>query len=174
MRAAVRGLLRDGRGTSAIEFALLAPIFFAVSVSSLEAGWLMVRSTLLDRAVSETVRSVRVGEASAPRSQEAFKAAICAAAMVIPDCLGALTVEMTEVASASDFPSADVTCADRGARVQPTIAYKEGSRSAIMYLRVCALADPFTPGLGLALALPKDAKGGYRLVSTAAFMNEPG
>jgi Flp pilus assembly protein TadG len=174
MRGLLGRLRRDRAGVSAMEFAILAPLFFAITVSGAEAGWLMVRSILLDRAVSDTVRLVRVGDPAAPHTQVEFKQAICEAAVVIPDCLDAVTVEMTEVASAADFPANDVTCANRGATVQPTIAYKEGSRSAIMYLRVCAIADPFTPGIGLALALPRDAKGGYRLVSTAAFMNEPG
>ncbi len=173
MRNGLQGIGTDRSGASALEFALLAPLFFSVAFSTFEAGWLMTRSTLLDRAVSQVVRLVRVADPQAPKTQTEFKQAICDEAMIIPDCINAITVEMTEVTSAAAFPTSSVSCVDRGAQVQPVVAYKEGGRASIMYVRVCAVADPFTPGIGFALSLPTDSKGGYSLVSTAAFMNEP-
>ncbi|MFE1601443.1 TadE/TadG family type IV pilus assembly protein [Methylobacterium sp. ID0610] len=170
----LRSFRRSTSGSAALEFAMLAPLFLSVALSSFEAGWLMIQSSRLDQAVSKIVRLVRVGDANAPKTQDQMRIAICTEAVVIRDCANVLTVELTPVATASDIPASAVQCVDRGAKLQPSVAYKEGSRAAIMYLRVCVVVDPVTPFLGLGLALPKDATGGYALISRTAFMNEPG
>lgn len=160
-------------GAAALEFALVAPLFLALVFSTFEAGWLMTKAMMLDRAVDLTVREIRIGAAGAPKTQEAIKAAICARTLVLPACFTALLVEMIPIESAADFPSDAARCVDRSGKVKPVIRYVEGERSEVMYMRVCAVTDPLTPLLGLALALPKDSTGGFRLVSDTAFMNEP-
>jgi Flp pilus assembly protein TadG len=165
---------RNRSGTTAVEFAILAPIFIAVLFSAFEVGWLVTKSTLLDRALDFAIRDIRIGSATAPKSQSAMAEAICARIYVVADCSNALTVELTKIASANDFPANDAVCVDRGAGMKPAVSFTSGARAEIMFVRACLVSDSLTPYLGIALRFLKDTKGGYSIVSSSAFMNEPG
>ena len=51
--------------------------------------------------------------------------------------------------------------------------FHPGQRNKLMMVRACAVFDPWFPGVGLGAQLPKDASGGYRLMATSGFVNEP-
>lgn len=173
MTRPIRSLLANRSGATALEFALVAPIFLGLVFGTFEAGWMMTKATLLDRALDLTVRQVRIGAAGAPKTQAAIRQAVCDQTLVIRDCMNAMTIEMIAVQSASDFPTSEATCVDRGASVKPTTSFRAADRSTIMFIRACVVSDPLTPLIGLALHMTKDSLGGYRIVSTSAFMNEP-
>jgi len=42
-----------------------------------------------------------------------------------------------------------------------------------MLMRLCAVVDPAFPGIGVGRSMPKDASGGYQIIATTAFVNEP-
>lgn len=170
----LRAFTSNRSGATAIEFAILAPIFIAVLFSTFEIGWLVTKSTLLDRALDLTIRQIRVGATTAPNSQAAMAASICDRLYIISDCKKSLTVEMTKITQATDFPSNGATCVDRGGSFSPTVSFTAGSRAEIMYVRACLVSDALTPLLGIAFHFVKDSKGGYSIVSSSAFMNEPG
>ena len=173
MSRSITSFQRSRSGATALEFALIAPLLFSLVFSTFEAGWMMTKTMMLDRALNATIRQVRVGGPGAPTTQDLFKKKVCDEAMVLPDCVNAITVEMTEVKTASDFPTANATCVDRGSKIKPVVVFNTGSRSSIMFVRVCIVTDPFTPLFGLGLQFAKDSKGGYSIVSSSAFMNEP-
>lgn len=170
----MRRLFRDGSGASAVEFALVVPIFLALVFSTFEAGWLMTRSILLNRALDQTIRLIRIGDPTAPTDHATMKKALCARTFIVRNCETTMIVQMKEIKSASDMPSGAAVCVDRGAKVQPTVAFATGARGAIMYVRACIVSDPIVPLIGLALSFDKDSKGGYRQTAVSAFMNEPG
>lgn len=163
---------RSRCGTSAIEFALLVPLFLGVTFSLFETGWNMLRLGLLDRAVDQTVRDVRLGKEGS-LSQTEIRSAICGRAMIFLQCERSLLVEMIPIDTAEDFPDYDAVCVDRGSKVDPVYRYEEGQRSQIVYLRACVIVDPITPLLGVAMHLPKDSTGGVALTASSAFLNEP-
>lgn len=165
--------MRDTSGATAVEFALIAPVLLALIFSTFEAGWMVTKATMLDRALDTVVRKIRIGAAGAPTTQDQIRTAVCNETLVIFDCLSSLTVEMTDVSSTA-FPASGAVCVDRGSSVAPVVSFATGNRGSIMYVRACATTDPLTPLLGLALAMPKDSKGGYYLLSSSAFVNEPG
>lgn len=167
----IRGA-KDRTGATAVEFAMVAPLFFAIVFSTFEAGWMIVEATMLDRAVDIAVRDIRVGAAAAPKTQNQIKAAVCTQAYLIRDCSSSIVIEMTDV-TAGAFPAKNTPCVDRGSNVAPVVNFTPGQRGAIMYVRACLTSDPVTPLLGLALAMPKDGRGGYFLSSSSAFVNEP-
>ncbi|SJZ65603.1 TadE/TadG family type IV pilus assembly protein [Consotaella salsifontis] len=72
VRSRIKGVGRDRGGAAALEFALVAPIFFALVFSIFEAGWLMTQSMMLDQAVEGTVRLLRLGKLGNP-SQKSVK-----------------------------------------------------------------------------------------------------
>jgi hypothetical protein len=101
-----------------------------------------------------------------------MKTAICDGMMLVSDCPNAITVEMTLIRSAADIPKDTMACVDRGQTIQPIVNFIAGQSGSIMYVRACLVSDPLTPGLGFALQLPKDSKGGYSLRSSSAYMTE--
>lgn len=170
----VERFAKDRSGAAALEFAMVVPIFLALVFSTFETGWIMVRATALDRALDIAVRKVRIAADDAPTSQSEMKAAICSEmTLVVPVCEKAMIVEMSVVKTASDIPSNAATCIDRGSKYEPTVTFTTGDRAQIMYVRACLVTDPITPLIGVALQLSKDSLGGYSLVSSTAFINEP-
>jgi hypothetical protein len=134
---------------------------------------MMTKSMMLGRSMNIAIRQIRIGSDEAATSQSELKQQICNNTLIIPDCVKSLTVEMSPISSASDFPTASAACVDRGSTVEPVVAFTAATRATIMFVRACIVSDPFTPGIGVALDLPKDSKGGYSLVSSTAFMSEP-
>lgn len=165
-------LLGDRAGTAAIEFALVVPILLVLVFSTLEAGWVMVQTIMLDRALDQTVRELRVGSFANP-TQETMRARICAKAVVLRDCETTMTLELIPIINASSYPNDDARCVDRDSPVAPVLRFTPGGRSQTMFVRACFVVEPMTPGLGLGLALPKDASGAMRIIAKSAFINEP-
>lgn len=57
-----RSFARDTRGATAIEFAILAPIFFAILAAILQTSIQYFAAQVLESAVQDTSRTIRVGQ----------------------------------------------------------------------------------------------------------------
>lgn len=167
-----RRFLRDRRGASALEFALIAPMLFAVLFGTIEAGWTMVQTIMLDRALDTTVRSLRIGSMVNP-TQQSVRDAICAHTVVLADCKTNLALEFIPVLNASSYPADNARCVDRSGKIKPVLRFDPGARKQTVFVRACYVVSPLTPGLGLGLALPKDETGAYRIIAKSGFVNEP-
>lgn len=163
----------SARGAAAVEFALVAPMLLALIFSTLEAGWLMTQSVMLDHALDRSVRQVRIGTLAGATPAQ-FRDTVCAAAMVLANCGQALAIELIPVKTGTDIPSDSARCVDRDSPIAPVLRYNPGGRSETVFVRACFVVDPLTPFLGLALRMPKDDSGALRIVSMSAFANEPG
>ena len=164
--------LGDRRGVAALEFALVAPMLFAVVFSTIEAGWTMVQTIMLDRALDKTVRSLRIGAIANP-TQENVRAVICGEALVLVDCSNMLTLEFIPIVNTSSYPADAARCINRGTSIKPVLRFDAGQRAQTVFVRACFVVDPLTPGLGLGLALPKDETGAMRIIAKSGFVNEP-
>ena len=168
LKASLR-LASDRRGATAVEFALVVPLFLAMVFSIFEAGWLMTQTIMQDGALNRIVRQLRIAD-NAAISADDLKQRICAQAMVFTDCAANTTVELIALSNASDtIPETVARCVHRGT----VPAYRPGERSELMFVRVCTSVRPMTPMLGLAVALPDGDTGAYGINSYAAFVNEP-
>ncbi|MEO0694453.1 MAG: TadE/TadG family type IV pilus assembly protein [Pseudomonadota bacterium] len=163
------------RGAAAVEFALVAPVFFALIVSMLELGLLTLKSTLVDRAVSQAAVFVYTGATSSTQSEkDRIRDFICKRALLIRECAKNLSVELTRVNSFSAPPTSDAPCRDSSdVTLAPVVTYQPGAGNDIVYMRVCATTNVLTPGMGLGLALAKTKTNRYQIISSIAFMNEP-
>ena len=172
-RQALAAFRRGDRGTATIEFVILFPVFIILMVSGIEAGMLLTRQMMLERGLDLTMRQVRLGEWESP-THDQVKASICRNALIIPHCMDVVQLELREVDTlAWNVPLQGDNCIDRTARIEPVLNFTQGGRNRLMMVRACAIFDPMFPATGLALDLPKDASGGYRLIATSAFVNEP-
>jgi Flp pilus assembly protein TadG len=172
MRSPLAFAARFGRNTSgaaALEFAIVAPIFFAMVFSAFEGGWLMTRAILQDAAVNKVVRELRIGNTDLITA-DAVKTRICDEAMILGDCRASTVVELIVMKDDSSIvPNDRAPCRHRGSAP----AFNAGARADFMFVRVCTSVKPITPWIGLAAALPDDETGAYGIVSKAAFVNEP-
>lgn len=178
-KGSLRRLFRDNTGVTAIEFALLAPAFFALLFSLFEVGLLFTRMAMVDHAVNVVSKQVYTGEVtqglnSGTINQTDIEHAVCGvAAAVIPNCKSEITVELTEITSMSSLPSDEASCEDATLDLNPTVSFNPGKGNSIVFMRVCMTVDLLTPGLGFGLKLTKTNTGRFELISSAAFLNEP-
>lgn len=171
-RPMLRRFGRDRRGASAVEFALIAPMLIALIFGTIEVGWTMVQTIMLDRALDTTVRSLRIGTMENP-TQQTIKEAICTEALVLFDCRNTLALELITITSASSYPADNARCVDRSGTINPVLRFNAGGREDTVFVRACFVVEPLTPGLALGLALSKDETGAYRIVAKSGFVNEP-
>ncbi|TCO72867.1 TadE/TadG family type IV pilus assembly protein [Rhodovulum euryhalinum] len=169
----IRAIRRED-GTASIEFVLTFPIVFSMFLMSLESSILMTRQMLLDHALDESMRGIRLGQYPG-LDHDMFKDIICSQAHLFPDCPNVIRVELTPVSKTTwNLPDAAATCVDRSAPIQPVTNFAQGPQNSLMMVRACVVVDPFFPGVGLGLRLHEDPRDGYALVATSAFVNEPG
>lgn len=167
-----RRFLKDRRGATAVEFALVAPLLIALIFASIEAGWTMLQTIMLDRALDRTVRMLRIGQIPNP-TQESVRAVVCQDAMVLANCDTSLTLEFVKINNGSGYPSDSARCINRSTPIRPVLQFDPGSRTDTVFVRACFVVSPLTPALGLGLALPKDETGALRIIAKSGFVNEP-
>ncbi|MEM9106676.1 MAG: TadE/TadG family type IV pilus assembly protein [Pseudomonadota bacterium] len=178
-RRVLKALSRDKRGVTAVEFALLAPVFFAMILSLFEIGILFTRIAMVDHAVNVVSKLVYTGKvtegvAAGTYSQSDIEAAVCdVTGVVIPNCESEITVELTEIAALSSLPESDAACQDSTVELTPTVSFSPGAANSVVFMRVCLTVDLMTPGLGFGLKLTKTSNDRYELISSVAFLNEP-
>ncbi|WP_157937636.1 TadE/TadG family type IV pilus assembly protein [Oceaniglobus roseus] len=158
---------------ASIEFALMFPIMMGFFMMSAEMGLIQLRQAMLERAMDIAVRELRLGN-PAYRDPEALKAAVCDEVLLISNCLDDIMLEMGPV-DPRDFiySEGSVQCVDRTQALNPVVNYHSGAKNEAMLLRFCVLHDPIFPNTGLGKILPVAAGGGYRLIASTFFVNEP-
>jgi Flp pilus assembly protein TadG len=88
LRGCGRGLGEDG--SVAVEFAIIAPVFFFLMFVIAETALVFVAEQVMDNAVFETARLIRTGQAqNADMSSDDFKNEVCARVEIFVDCSGA-------------------------------------------------------------------------------------
>ena len=165
-------------GSATVEFVLLFPALMFLFMMGFESGFYMVRNVMLERAVDIAVRDVRLGNGKVPQFT-ALKARICEEALILPDCVDSLQVEMRPIAiepGSTVGVSGDFRCIDKLSTEDPLTGttYSLGQQNNMMVVRVCALSQPLFPTTRLAVGMKDDAQGNYAIVATTAFVNEPG
>jgi hypothetical protein len=170
---ALRRLARRDDGGMTVEVALLMPLFITLMLCTIEAGMVMVRHTMLDRALDITVRDLRLGRYEAPTLAE-LREDICAHVTVMPNCRRDLMIELRPISRTTwAMPTGRQPCIDRTTAIEPATTFIPGGENELVLIRVCAIFDPLFPTTPWGLGLPLDASGGYQLLAMSAFVNEP-
>ncbi|SMY08586.1 TadE/TadG family type IV pilus assembly protein [Flavimaricola marinus] len=174
MRRIAARFLRDESGNGTIEFVIFVPFFLMLFLSSFEVGMLMARNVMLDRGLDIAVRQVRLGQMD-PVNHTNMKTAVCDAAVIIPNCMSELRLEMRPLdprgwQNIPDTPDC-VNAEDPSAPVRQFVA---GQPNQLMIVRACAIFDPIAPKAGFGEKLSGgDDNDRYALFSSAAYVVEP-
>lgn len=162
-------------GNATIEFAIFFPLLVTILLSTVEIGILTIRQVMLEHAVDLTVRDLRLGKLINP-TQDDLRDLICARSSVVPNCTESLLLELRPVSTVTWAPlSSDVTCKERAiGSIDPLIDLIDaGTSHEMVLIRACAVFEPVFPSTNLAVHMEKDQLGGYALVASSAFVNEP-
>ena len=177
-----RRFMRRENGAAAAEVAILFPLITWPFFVTMEAGFMQMRRIMFERAVDVVARDIRLGDKALvghvdgdPNAQfKAIRQRVCDEALVLPDCMADLMLEMTPVDVATFQPPAEnAQCVNRSEQINEPTKLTVGSMNQMMMMRFCVLYDPILPGAGIGARMQQVAGGGVAIVSTTFFVNEP-
>lgn len=175
-RAAQRmgAALKDRKGSAAVEFALVAPPFLALMMSTFEVGWFYFAASQVDAATIETARLVRTGQVQkAGFDKQDFFNEVCPNIQIFGDCDETLTVEVTVFDSFAELAAdtSPVVCTNDEPAEIAALAFDPGTDNSIVRLRVCLLYKTINPTIGVNVS--ETSEGKRRVFGTYIFQNEP-
>ena len=174
IKRGLRLAVRREDGTATIEFVILFPALMTLFLSSFEVSVLLLRSVMLDKALDTTVRELRLGWVADPTAA-GLRKQLCDRTPIIPDCMNQMMIELQPISTETwTFPADMVSCIEKSADIQPSVETNFGTANDLMIVRACAIMKPWFYATGLGLKLPLVDGQNYAIVSSSAFVNEPG
>ena len=171
VRNALRRFRRNRRGSAAVEFALVAPVFFALLFAIIETAIVFFAGQVLETVTQDSARMIMTGQAqNGGYSQSDFKTnVVCAKINVLFDCTNGISID---VQSYSAFSSVSISNPiDAGKNFVPPNNYSPGGPGDIVMVRLFYQWPIIVTKFGYDLS---NLNGSKRLLSaTAAFQNEP-
>ncbi|MBB5518896.1 TadE/TadG family type IV pilus assembly protein [Amphiplicatus metriothermophilus] len=151
-----RGFARDRGGASAVEFAIVAPVFLMFMFSTFEVAWFYFVNATVDSASINAARLLRTGQVQKAEldKNEFFYDVVCPKLKLFGDCSSRLTVEVKTFSSFSELvaDTTPVVCQDEEQTVIDAIPYEPGADESIVRLRLCFMYDTINPAIGMKLA----------------------
>ncbi|MCI5047358.1 MAG: pilus assembly protein [Aquisalinus sp.] len=177
-----RKFLEKDNGTATLEFAMLAPVFFALLFSVFEAGMYFYSVSVVEEAVSRASRVIMTGQAleaddeqnpSCSSEKDCFYEEVCDVVSVFGGCQSRLSIDVTRFDSWDDLNNdlSEAACVNSEGYDYSNQAFNRGVQRDIVRVRVCYLMNMVNPALGLNLAQTEDGK--RALITTHVFRNEP-
>ena len=173
---ALARFLRGCRGSSAMEFVVMFPLLFTLICVMLDMALMMSRYVLVERAVDQVLRQLRLGtmtEVSAAAVRGALQDRLCSDLDIGAGCSTSTTVELTRIDRRSfALPAAGLPCVSTtasGAPVVPVTHFVPGQKNDLMLIRVCVKVRTMTPAATLGLPVAVVAQDGSYAVSLASF-----
>jgi Flp pilus assembly protein TadG len=170
VRNALRGFRRNRRGSVAVEFALVAPMFFALLFAIIETALMFFAGQVLETVTQDSARMILTGQAQTAAFTKAdFKTNVCGRVSVLFDCTNGIYVDVQNYPA---FASVTITDPiDASKNFVNNMKYCPGNAGDIVVVRLFYQWPLFVTGLGYNIA---NLSGSKRLLSaTAAFRNEP-
>jgi Flp pilus assembly protein TadG len=172
IKAKLKRLGRRGRsGSAAIEFAMVAPVFFIFLLGTIEIGIMYLGQFALQNATNDAARLIRTGQVDLNHMSAAqFRSSICDRISPILKCNTSLQID---VKSFTSFGSASFTNPLLGnGTLNPNLnQFSPGTVCSIVLVRAFYVWNVNTPLLTPFLV--NMSGGNHLLTASAAFRNEP-
>lgn len=177
-----RSFRRNDSGAVAIEFAFVAPVFFALTFAIIEIGLVFLASNVLENGTQEVARLIRTGQAAnwqgtgQPITQDEFRQQLCNQISFMLSCDGSkLYIDVRSFSSfgSAGFPDPIDANGNLNANLNNFQTGQSGSSGTndIILVRIYYEWQLFTPFFGQYFA---NMNGNIRLLSSSvAFRNEP-
>jgi len=180
-------LRTDKRGSAAIEFAFVAPVFFLLLMGTIEAGIIFFAQSSLQNAVNDAARLVRTGQSACfsldsnnscvPMTADQFRTQVCDEVNVLlqnctNDANGNSDLQFDVTAYPAGFTGvANASPLDAAQNLPNMTAFNTGNACDVVLVRAYYRWPVFTPMLNFFLANMGGNK--HLLATAAAFRNEP-
>ena len=92
-RFALSRAWRSERGATSVEFLIVFPLMFSIFLASVDFGVTMLRQVMLDRAVDNSIRDIRLGRIDA-NGGALLSDIICDRSAFLGNCKANIAVEM--------------------------------------------------------------------------------
>jgi Flp pilus assembly protein TadG len=163
-----RALLRRRDGNAAVEFALVAAPFLALTIAILETALVFFAQQVLQTATTEASRLIMTGQAQAGgMTATQFQQAVCADAAPLFSCSGVYV----NVATYSSFGSVTPLNPISNGTFNTSMSYNAGTQGDIELVQVFYQWPVLTGPLSFNISnLNNNSR---LLVATAVFRNEP-
>jgi Flp pilus assembly protein TadG len=165
----LRRFRRNRRGTAAIEFAIVAPVFFALLFAIIETALMFYASQVLETITQNSARMIFTGQAqTAAYTQSQFQAYVCSQIPALFRC-GNVYIDVQNYPSFSSVAITDPV--DASKNFVNNMQYNPGGPGDVVIVRLFYQWPLVVTGLGYNIS---NLAGNIRLLSaTAAFRNEP-
>jgi len=165
----LRRFRRHRRGSAAVEFALVAPVFFALLFAIVEVALMFFASQVLETVTQAAARYLLTGQAqSASLTQAQFKTYVCGQIPALFTC-GSLLVNVQSYPAFGSITNSNVF--DGSGNFVGATNYCPGNAGDTVFVQLSYQWPLFVTGLGFNMSNPGTTK--KWLTATAAFQNEP-
>jgi Flp pilus assembly protein TadG len=169
---AVRRFGRNRRGSTAVEFALVAPMFLALVFAILETALMFFAAQILEIGTQDTARLLFTNQAQGTMSATQFHDNLCARVSVLMTCAN-LYVDVKAFNSFTAITSSDLADPiDAGGNFVNNFTYPTPNPGDTVVVRAFYQWPIFVTRLGYNLSNMSGSK--KLLTATAAFRVEPG
>src|SRR3954468_6774681 len=167
---ALRRFRRNRRGSAAVEFALVAPVFFALLFAIIETAIVFFAGQVLETVTQDSARFIMTGQAqTGGYSQSQFKTYVCGKVSILFDCVNGIYVDVQSYPQFSGVSVGDPI--DGSKNFIPPNNYSPGGPGDIVVVRLFYQWPLFVTALGYNVS---NLSGGKRLLTAdAAVQNEP-
>lgn len=183
-RLSAARLRRDESGSLAVEFAIIAPIFFFLMFVIAETALVFIAEQVMDNAIFETARLIRTGQVqNSGLTKEEFKTEVCNRMSIFVDCdTSDFYLDVSSYASFEDMNDGEGTemtmvPVDEEGEFTTAGDFDFGEESEIVVMRAYykwQTRNIISPILDGPRSLETEGMSGKRLIgSFAAFRNEP-
>ncbi len=170
--------IRDGKGATAVEFALIAAPFLALIAALVQTFLLFFAQSLLENAVRQSARQILTGQvqsadASLTQAQAvaAFHQTVCNNAAALFTCTGLMVDVQVASAWSSANASTPTLTYDGSGNVNNAWQFNPGNAGDIVVVRVMYLWPVFFGPIAFNMA--NQANGSRLIMASSAFQNEP-
>jgi Flp pilus assembly protein TadG len=172
---AIRRFRRDRKGSAAVQFAFIAPLFFALLFAIIEASMVFFAGQILETGTADSARLFMTHQAQDSKMDRvAFKTNVCDRIAMLFDC-EKLIVSVKHYPAGTTIPASDLALPIVARALVDNSTYEMGNPGDTMVIRAFYPWPLFVTGLGFNVSdLGTDAATSKKLLAaTAAFRVEP-
>jgi Flp pilus assembly protein TadG len=172
LRNKLRRFRRSRRGSTLVEFALVAPLFFALLFAIVETALMFFASQILETVAQESARQIMTGQfqAAGNNTPAAFITnVVCNQYQPVLNCNN---ISVDVESDPSQFSNLNITYPVTGGNFDSTkLKFNPGTSCSVVTVTLYYQWQLFVTGLGYNIS---NLNGNIRLLSaTAAFRDEP-
>jgi Flp pilus assembly protein TadG len=171
-RDMLRRFGRNRKASAAVEFALVAPVFFALLFAIVETALMFFASQVLETVAQESARQIMTGQSQASGNTTAalfITNVVCSQPQPVLNCNN-ISVDIES--DPSQFSNVAIANPVTNGAFDPSkLKYNPGASCSVVTVTLYYQWQMFVTGLGYNIS---NLNGNIRLLSaTAAFRNEP-